>query len=261
MRSALFWLPLAALLMISLSSCKDKRPNRGRARYKGMDQSEVLRRNAATELQFRTALIKGKAEFDNPAENQTIGFTYRINIAKDSLIVANITKLGFPGAMMRIDRDSVKIRLPLDKTAMRCDLSFFSEKLGFEADLESLQDILLGDPKPLEDSKLIPGDSAQVELRGILADYEVSWFLNGGDFKLEKMAVKDRNLARTSVLEYSDFQVVSEQTMPFRMNMEVTQSQPVRIELKHSNVNFDHDKTNFRFRIPASYEVQPCRLK
>lgn len=259
MRKLFLLLPLVALMVVS--SCKPKVPKQDKIRYKGMDRETLIEKFDANRLDYKFANLKGKASFDDPAKNQNMGFSYRISIAKDSLIVANISKMGFPGAMMLIDPDSVHVRIPLERSAMHCDLEFISQNLGFDADFQMIQDILLGDSKPLDDSKLIPGDSSPVEMRSRVSNMEVSWFLNGGNFKLEKMAVKDLNLARSSVLTYSDFQKVEGQSLPMQMNMEVTQSQPIRIELKHSDINFDQDKANFKFRIPDSYEVKPCGLK
>lgn len=259
MRKLLLLLPLAALLVVT--SCKPRVPKPENVKFKGMDRSTLMKKFDANRLTYKFANLKGKASFEDQEKGQNLSFSYRISIAKDSLIVANISKLGFPGAMMLIDPDSVHVRIPLEKTAMHCDLGFISKNLGFDADFSMIQDILLGDSKPLDDSKLIPGDSSPVELRSRVSNMEVSWFLNGGNFKLEKMAVKDLNLARTSVLAFSDFQKVDGQSLPMQMNMEVTQSQPIRIELKHSDINFDQDKANFKFRIPDSYEVKPCGLK
>jgi hypothetical protein len=259
MRKFLLFLPLAALLVVS--SCKPKVPQPEKIKYKGMDQASLLKKFDAKRLDYKVANLKGKASFEDEATEQSMSFSYRISIRKDSLIVANISKMGFPGAMMLIDRDSMHVRIPLEKTAMHCDLGVISEKLGFDADFSMIQDILLGDSKPLKDSKLIPGDTSPVELRNRLSNMQVSWFLNGVSFKLEKMAVKDLNLARTTGLDYSDFQKVEGQLVPMQLNVEVTQSQPVRIELKHSDINFDQDKANFKFRIPDSYEVKPCGLK
>ncbi|HHG84374.1 MAG TPA: DUF4292 domain-containing protein [Bacteroidetes bacterium] len=260
MRNFISLITLAALI-IFMGSCKTNRINNSKGKYKGLDKTAVLKKYDATRLQFKTLQLKGKAEFTNPAKNQDIGFTYKITIAKDSLIVANVSKFGIPGAMVKIDQDSIRIRIPLEKKAIVCDFSYISSIIGFDADFGMVQNMLIGDASFLKTTELVAKSPTPFELQGSMSPYKVSWFLNGSTFKLEKMAVKDSNLGGESVVSYADFQRFSGQLVAMEMLLLATQPSPARIELKHSSVDFDKEKTNFSFRIPRSYEIQPCGKK
>lgn len=248
-------------LLLAFASCKNRQQQDQGPRYRGMDQSELQQKHKESHLVFQTLTLKGKADYNNATKNENLSFSYKVCVAKDSLIWANITKLGLPAATILLDQDSVRMRLPLTREAVLCDYTILSKMVGMELGFETLQSFLVGDGGMPDSALLVSGNETPIELRSARGSYQVSWFLNSTHFKLEKMTVKDRILGAESSLEYSDFKKVSGQTVPALMRLVTTSPTSTRIELKHSDIQLDSDDATFSFRIPDGYQVKPCELK
>lgn len=250
--------PAMLVVLMLAASCRTTREGGNGSRYRGMSQEKVMEKYQNSLPDFKTVTFKGKADFENKTENSSIGFSYKINVAKDSLIWASVSKLGIPAANILIDRDSVRMRIMLSREAVLCDFSVISQMTGFDVNFDMLQAFLLGNAYFTKDALLVSRTEPPVEFKGRMSPYQVSWFLNDQHFRLEKMVVKDITLGAESVLSYSDFGRVGSTQMANLMELTTTQPQAARITMKHSSIEFDDDKASFDFRIPSSYEVKPC---
>jgi hypothetical protein len=250
-------LGLAALL-VCFSSCKNRHSTSPDAELKGMDAEKAVAKHLESHLKFHVLTLKGKADFDDFNQGTSAGFSYRIDIAKDSLILVNLSKFGIPAMSLLLSQDSMRMRIPLNNTAAICDYSFLKKMIGLDLNLRSFQDLLLGDAHFENAVKLTSGKANPIVLEGSRPPYAVSWILNGHSFRLEKMRLADPILGKESVLTYSEFQKIDGQSVASILQVEVTQPQKVRILLHHSGIAFDKEKVDFRFRIPASYRLVPC---
>jgi hypothetical protein len=244
------------LLLLAGSACKNRPQNA--SRYRGLSQEEFHERYNASALQFKTLTLKGKADYTNVAKKENIGFSYKISIAKDSLILANISKLGLPAATILIDRDSVRMRLPLSREAVRCDFSILRQMSGLKVDFATLQAYLVGDGGMPAQATLVSGKEVPIELQSKSAPYQVSWFLNSSNFKLEKMVAKDPILGTESSLTYGEFIKVGKQDVPSTMVLITTAPAETRIDLKHTDIQIDSEDASFSFRIPEGYTNKDC---
>lgn len=253
---------LTAVFMFS--ACKTRRNGTETVRIKGMTKTEILERNKKVHLDFKTIAFKGKAEFEGTQNGKetNVGFSYRINIAKDSLIWATISKFGIPAATILMDQDSVKIKISLNRSAILCDFSVVSEMVGMDVNFGLVQSFFTGDPSFQSGNLELMTDNPQViHFKESRPPYQVSWFLNASHFKLDKMVAKDPNLERESSVLYEDFKTVNGQKVPGSAKIAVTSAQPARIELIHSSIELEPAKTNFKLRIPGSYDIQSCKFK
>ncbi len=252
-------LAIAALILtIMCLGCKPKQITTSNGHTGGMDAAKAAALHDASALRFAIMSIKGKADFTDLGKGTTIGFTYRIDIAKDSLILINLSKFGVPAMNMLISQDTIKMRIPLNQTAAVCDYSLLQKVMKLDLNFEKFQAVLLGQALLDQPVALTSSKGSTVVLEGNKPPYSVYWNLNAQHFKLEKMRMLDAILGNESVLTYSDFKKVDGQLVAFTFMMEATQSQTVRIELHHSGIEFDKEKINFRFRIPESYKIMPC---
>ena len=253
----------AHLLMLLLgvliiASCK---PRQAKDANHSNDVAKVVARHLASKVEFKTLVLKGKADLYDELKNENVSFTYKICIAKDSLIVGSISKLGLPAANMRLDHDSVKVRLPLTKEAILCDFRVVSSMVQLPMDFKTLQDFLVGD------GKMGPNAKPEMPLKHPMVFEEtnalgqVSYTVSSDHGKLEKMVVKDLNIARESSLEYGDFKQVKGQWVASTMKLTTTRPETTRIELKHTDIDIDSEDINFSFRIPENYEIKPCAGK
>lgn len=251
-------LPFFAIVLI-LSSCKS-RPDGGTTRVRGLNKAKVVAKHNENRPDFKTLSLKGKADYNNLTKKEKIGFSYRIDIAKDSLILASVTKFGIPAMNVMMNTDSVFVRNMLDRSAIICDFTLVSKMLGFNVNFEMLQNFLVGDANFIEPMVLTSGKNEPIELRGKLDKYTVYWNLNDANFRLEKMRLKDLILGQESEISYSEFKKVDGHPFAQIMQLKVTSPEDVRIQLHHTSIDFDKESVSFKFRIPKSYKIKPCGI-
>jgi len=251
-------------MVIVLAGCKNRRNRDNAPRVKGLTKEEILSKQHDAKADFHFMYFKGKADFETIKEDKSegIGFSYKAYIAKDSLIWASVSKFGIPAGTVLINQDSVKMRVSLERFAIMCDFRVLSNMMGMQVDFGLVQSFFTGDPTMNPSAlSLVPNESEEFILREDRPPYQVSWFLNGRHYKLDKMVAEDINLGRKSTITYSDFKDISGQKVPGRALIEATQGAKTRIELEHSTIEIEPKKTNFRFRIPDSYEIRDCSMQ
>lgn len=252
------------LILVQLGSCKNRDRGNGNLKVNGLTKEEVMKKHEAARADFNIMSFKGKADFETTkdGEKNSVGFSYKVYLAKDSLLWASISKLGVPFGTVLVDQDSVRMRVSLGKTAILCDFTVLTNMLGMDVNFDLVQSFFTGDPVfEAEDLTMIPGEAKGIRLDEERPPYMVSWFLNGKSFKLDKMVAEDRKLDRKSTITYGDFRVVSGQDIPGNALIEVTQPESVRIELEHTKIEIEPSKSTFSFRIPKSYEIKDCSFQ
>lgn len=253
------WLWMAGLLLpLLLLGCKNRKAATDGTELRAGSKEEVIAGHRESHLKFKTLTLKGKAQFDDLEAGRSIGFAYRIDIAKDSLILVNASKFGIPAMTMLLSRDSVRMRVPINQTASECAASELRKIGGIDMDMASLQDFLLGESDLDEPIELTSGKARPAVLRGSQSGFQVSWILNSRNDRLDKVNLKDSNLGRETTLTYSDFEKEDGQAVASTVLLEVTQPQKSRILLQHSSIAIDKESVDFRFRIPGSYKMVPC---
>jgi hypothetical protein len=249
---------LGCLTFLLFLGCKQRPAVSTEGDLRGMDKEKAIAGHLDSRLRFDILSLKGKADVINYALGNSIGFAYRIDIAKDSLILINLSKFGVPAATLLLAADTVKMKVQLNQTASICDYSLLQKIAGMDFDLPKFQGFLLGETDLAEPITMTSGKGSKIELQGQRAKGTTSWILNSRNYKLEKMRVTDAILGKESILTYSDFEKVEGQSVASTLLLEVTQPQKVRIELHHTGIAFDKEKVDFRFRIPSAYEIKSC---
>lgn len=264
MKSILPFVVTALVAVFVMAGCKTRDKGRKTTRVKGMDKEMALKKLNEAAVDFNIMHFKGKADFESvkDGKKEGMGFSYKVYIAKDSLLWGSFSKFGVPAASALIDQDSVRMRVSLGKFAVVCDFGLLSQLIGMEVDFGMVQSFFTGDPTLNPDKlTLVPNEEKSIQLREDRPPYQVSWFLNNSHNKLEKMVAEDVNLGRESSVVYSDFKDVSGKKVPSKAVIEATQGGEVRIELEHSTIEIEPNKSTFKFRIPKSYEIKKCDFK
>lgn len=256
MRRFPVWSLILGLLV--MVGCKPRQVVSTEDNLRGMDVAKAIAKAEAHHLKFNILTFKGKADVSDLSKGSSLGFAYRIDIAKDSLILINISKFGVPAMNLLIAQDTVLMRMPINQTAMICDFALLKKAMKIDLDFAKFQAILLGEAVLEQPVSMGPSKGRGITLEGTRPPYSVSWILNSSHFRLEKMQMQDANLGTGSELTYSEFKKVDGQMVASTMVLEATQAQSMRIELHHSGIEFDKEKVNFRFRIPESYKIMPC---
>ena len=249
---------LGCLTFLLFLGCKQRTAVIAESDVRGMDKERAIKGHLDARIRFNNLTLKGKADVVNYAQGNSIGFVYRIDIVRDSLILINLSKFGVPAATLLLAADTVKMKVQLNQTASVCDYSLLQKIAGMDFDLPKFQGFLLGETDLAEPITMTSGKGSKIELQGERDKGATSWILNSRNFKLEKMRVSDPILGKESILTYSDFEKVEGQTVASTLLLEVTQPQKARIELHHTGIAFDKEKVDFRFRIPSAYEIKSC---
>ena len=192
--------------ILCLAACKPRQVAGNDNNAKGLDLDKVLDNCNAHRLQFKILTFKGKADFEDLSKGSSIGFSYRIDIAKDSLILINVSKFGIPAMNMLISHDTIKLRMPINQTAMICDFGLLQKTMKIDLDFVKFQAVLLGEAVLSQPITLTSIKGQKVELQGSRPPYSVDWILNANTFRLEKMRMEDTNLGTKSEISYDDFQ-------------------------------------------------------
>jgi len=239
------------LLLLLVASCKTRQKDESPVRK---DPVEKLKAHRDATTSFRTAVLKGKADYHDEAKQENISFTYKISIAHDSLILANVSKMGMPVASILVTQDSVLMRLPLTKESIRCGIGKLEELTGMNLGMEDLQDLLVGDMKVPESAE-VEGDWYRSEEPSM---GKVSYLVGSPHLKLDKLVAKQPNLDREIQLSFGDFKKTNGQWMPYYLELARVSTTANRIYLSHGEVQLDGDEVSFGFRIPEGYVAKPC---
>jgi Domain of unknown function (DUF4292) len=255
MRSSSVTILAFALLVFG---CRGRKTQSHDLSIKGIDKAEAVSMHHGSHLRFQVLTLKGKATLEDYENDSQVGFNYRIDIAKDSLILLSIHKFGIPAMSISLAKDTVRVKFPISQTATVCDYQLLRKMTGMDFDLARVQNYLLGDADLAEPILLTPSRGKTVEFQGSRGSYEMSWMLDSQHFRLERMRISDTLSNLESVLTYSEFEKIEGRLIASLLRLEVTQPQTARISLHHTGIEFDKENVDFRFRIPPAYTTTAC---
>ena len=190
----------------------------------------------------------------------TDGKNYDVNanlrMYKDSAIWISITAiLGIEGLRAYITSDSVKILNKQDKIYMARSVAYLQEVTALPLDLQSLQDILIGNPV-FFDSNVI-SYSRSGNTISLLSIGE--WFRNlltlneMGRIENSKLDDVDVNRSRTCNLHYAEYE--NKKGMFFSTKRRVTVAEKANLDIKLEIKAYDFNETlSFPFTVPKNYK-------
>lgn len=256
-------LPLfTLLLLLTGAACKHRQVIADDGHTPKGTGAEVLEAYSKTCLRFDHLSLKGKGTFSNPTDKSNFTFTYRINIQRDSLIWASISKFGFEGMRILASKDSVWIRRMDVQEGTRCDFGYIAKAVGMDVDFASVQSFLLGEvvgsPASLQ---FVEGSKNPYQFLGSLGNYEVKWFLDGRSSKVTRAEGRETNTANSSNFAWSDFRIAGDQLLAHLTTVDVVAPKPMHIEMNHTAVELDGEAPNFNFSFPDNYTIKNCDEK
>lgn len=252
----LLLLLVAILGLTSLSACK-KRNLRKKQGISIEEVDKLLAMNEEGQLDFKTYSAKGKGKYEGP--DQSIGFSYRINIAKDSLVWASMTKFGYEALRLRADQDTVMMRITDRKELIKCDFDLISNLVGMNVDFAMLQSIIIGNSLFLPDSLTPDGSNKEVvKLSGKYGTADLEYFIDRVLHKLVKMNANDESRGAKTSIVWSDFREVEIQKIAHSIALNVLGKETTHIVFNHSSIVLNGEKVRFSFKIPKSYTLKGC---
>lgn len=190
----------------------------------------------------------------------TDGKKYDVNanlrMYKDSAIWISITAiLGIEGLRAYITKDSVKLLNKQDKIYTARSVAYLQEVTALPLDLQSLQDILMGNPVFL-DSNIISYSRSGNNI-SLLSTGE--WFKNlltlneAGRIENSKLDDADVNRSRTCNLSYTDYE--NKKGVLFSTKRRITVAEKSNLDIKLDFKNYEFNETlSFPFTVPKNYK-------
>jgi hypothetical protein len=255
-------LVLVLLLILTGSACKPRHTVLDGGHSAKGTGAEVIKGYTKSTLRFDNLSLKGKGSYTNPEDKSSFTFTYRINIQRDSLIWASISKFGFEGMRILASRDSVWVRRMDVQEGTRCDFSYIRKTAGMEIDFSSLQSFLLGEVVGSPDSlRYVDATRNPYQFHGNLGNYHVNWFLDGRSYKVVKADAAESGAEKASNFVWSDFRLVGDQSFAHLLTVDVLSPKPLHLEMTHNSVELDGGNANFNFSFPDNYTIKNCNEK
>lgn len=214
----------------------------------------VTKMNAAA-IDFTTFSAKINVDYQG-----TDGKKYDVNanlrMYKDSAIWISITAiLGIEGLRAYITKDSVKILNKQDKVYSARSVAYLQEMTALPLDLNSLQDILIGNPA-FVDSNIISYSKSGTSISLLSMG---QWFKNlltlNEMSKIEnsKLDDTDKNRSRTCNLSYSDYE--NKKGVSFSKKRRITIAEKSNLDIKLDFKSYDFNETlSFPFSVPKNYK-------
>ncbi|HKZ67947.1 MAG TPA: DUF4292 domain-containing protein [Chitinophagaceae bacterium] len=216
---------------------------------------ETVSKMKAGSIDFTTFSAKINVDYQG-----TDGKKYDVNanlrMYKDSAIWISITAIfGIEGLRAYITKDSVRILNKQDKVYTARSVAYLQEVTALPLDLNSLQDILIGNPV-FVDSNIISysKNAGNISLLSI-----GNWFKNlltlneSSKIESSKLDDVDKKRSRTCNLSYNDYE--NKKGVVFSTKRRITVAEKSNLDIKLDFKSYDFNETlSFPFSVPKNYK-------
>lgn len=219
---------------------------------------DMVRETREDTVPFQYLQLSGEVSIQLGGGNQSAQVVVRMK--NDSCIWATVRVMGIEGVRAMITRDSVWVMDRLKKTYSVQPLSVFTQKLGVEVGLKTLQQQFLG---KLSDIPSFLSYQDSKDLGGGMNSYRGGFSLTKGDsspksivlIRNEKNCWQSLEVEQDSSifsLNYRSYVVQAEGNFPRTMEARKSNLEDPLFQLTLSKIEFKNFET-FPFKIPESY--------
>lgn len=245
----LFWsLPLLLLF----GSCRTIKSTENTTKM--ISTKKLLKAYEKAEFSKNTIQAKIKVHYKDPKISQNA--VVKLRLKKDEIIWMSGSFLGIPLAKIKITPTSVQYYEKVTKTYFDGDFSLISNALGTELNFNQIQNMLVGQSFLALDNKhrvQIAEKSYLFTPKNQAALFDVLYWINPTNFKIDKQVLKDANENQSLSIIYSDYQFLSHDYFPKNIQIDAVQSKKVtQINMEYKSVEFDRE-LRFPFEIPSNY--------
>ncbi len=261
----ILYLSMAALILVSCRAAKKIQqpvsgPPKDTVTAKPPVDSVVTAPDLSGLNRVKYQTFSGRAEVDFAQDGgKKNNFDIKVNMLRDSIIWFSATgPLGIEGMRGIITRDSVKIINRLNREYIQRSISYLQDQLGLPLDLNSMQDLLVGNPVfiNIDSSHVIRNEQGWLissEDRGISNQLLVT---NPGLLPtFSKLAAIDSSRKRSAELSYSDYHPEGNASFSTLRNILIKYKKNITIQLRFGKYNFNHEIST-PFAIPKGFKVK-----
>ncbi|MDH5597606.1 MAG: DUF4292 domain-containing protein [Cyclobacteriaceae bacterium] len=204
--------------------------------------------------------FSGKTKIEFKDEDYDINAKANIRIRKDSVIWMTFSSAGITGGKCLIDQDSITIVNTLKNEYYVFTYKELTEQFNFDINYKSIQAAALGNLIMTRQ----PSDRASkrdqfIVLNQTSGNVKVNNFINNDTHKIEKVDMKETPSNNIASIDYSDFQWVNDQYLPFKGIISIIyktseETLNTKIEFEYSKAEITDKPLRFPFKIPRKYE-------
>src|SRR5688572_22176107 len=200
--------------------------------------------------------FQGKARMILRDANKEREVKANIRIRKDSVIWMTFSVIGVQGGKALINKDSITIVSNVDKEYYVFDYAELSKRYNFDINFNVIQAAMLGNliEARSEDDQVVQENSFFM-LRQNTGTISVLNYINSASMKIEKVEMKETDTNNSLVLNYSNFQPLSNKLFPY--NGTISLFYKTLAGILNTTVIFEYNKVEvgdkelkFPFNIP-----------
>ena len=243
------------ILSLLITSCKSKKVTTNTA-VKAMSTKKIIKNHYENSFSKNTINARLRARYRDEKSSQTI--TIKLRMEKDKAIWMSGTLLGIPLAKVLITPSKVSYYEKVKKTYFEGDFSLLSKFLGTEVDFEKVQNLLIGqailDLKDKRYNGSVDETTYMLEPKKQDALFDILFWLHPTTFKTYRQEVNQPIEQKRLVVTYSEYQNVSNEVFPKKINIIATQKgTKTHLDLEYKFLEFNKN-VGFPFKIPAGYK-------
>lgn len=252
----LFWISLIGVLMLLQGCALFRRVTKEEKQEQLYRQT--LAKVQAERLQFNALSLTGKARIDGETGDLgSLSVNYRIDMVRDSLIIIRISKF-IEVARIKMDQDSIYILNRLNQEHIVCDYQLAETYTGLQADLMTLQALLLGEFAPIPEKLQVEQiDQTPWRVTGEEAGTFFRYFITPTLLRLVSIEANNEARDQASLIEYSDFEERGETNLPMQITVNITAPDSLTLGLSHRKVKID-DRSSLSFEVPGNFSRKNC---
>ena len=203
--------------------------------------------------------LQGKARMVLRDSKKERDVKANIRVRKDSVIWMTFSVIGVQGGKALINKDSITIVSNVDKEYYVFDYAELSKRYNFDINFNVIQSAMLGNLiQPRSDEDEILPETSFFMLKQNTEKINVANYINSASMKIEKVEMKETNTNNSLVLNYSNFQPLSNKLFPY--NGTINLFYKTLSGILNTTIIFEYNKAEvgdkelkFPFNIPKRY--------
>ena len=243
---------LLFLSVLSLSSCKTLQK-----KHKTHNAKSLIMIQSYNENVFSKNSLQAKLKVYFKSSKTMQNAHIKLRIQKDSIIWMSASVLGFPVAKLKITPGRIQFYEKIKHTYFDGDYSFIRKNLGVDINFFQLQNLLLGqsiNALQEEDHLQKDGQFYKITPRQQDVAYQLFYWLNPGNYKLDKQLIKRKTTSEELQVKYPSYTFINHIFFPESIEITAKNSkQTTFINVQYKQVTFDNP-LDFPFTIPKGYK-------
>jgi hypothetical protein len=203
--------------------------------------------------------LQGKARMILRDANKEREVKANIRVRKDSVIWMTFSVIGVQGGKALINKDSITIVSNVDKEYFVFDYAELSKRYNFDINFNVIQAAMLGNLiEARSDEDQVVQENSFFMLKQNTGTVSVLNYINSASMKIEKVEMKETDTNNSLVLNYSNFQPLSNKLFPY--NGTISLFYKTLAGILNTTVIFEYNKAEvgdkelkFPFNIPKRY--------